>query len=131
MGVIIYIVLGGYRPFRGEGEDVMRLIRYGEYKFHKKYWRDPEQRIAAAAALQSPWIHADETALGTELSDHMISQQQRLYRVHGSMPTRRHWVQSCPTKDLKLSRAVKTKFKGAMNTIIANTNKLQSIASHF
>jgi serine/threonine protein kinase len=120
IGVIIYIVLGGYRPFRGEGEDVMRLIRYGEYKFHKKYWShvsadakkliasmltvDPEQRITAAAALQSPWIHADETALGTELSDNM--------------------------KDLKLSRAVKTKFKGAVNTIIA-TNKLQSIAFHF
>lgn len=38
LGVIIYIVLGGYRPFRGEGEDVMRQIRYGDYKFHKRYW---------------------------------------------------------------------------------------------
>jgi serine/threonine protein kinase len=72
LGVVLYILLGGYRPFRGEGEEVMRLTRYGEFKFHKRYWRnisegakilisrmltvDPICRITATAALQSDWI---------------------------------------------------------------------------
>ena len=38
LGVVLYILLGGYRPFRGEGEDCLEKIRYGEYQFHRKYW---------------------------------------------------------------------------------------------
>ena len=72
LGVVIYIVLGGYRPFRGEGEDCMEKIRYGEYQFHRKYWStvsdeakwlisrmltvDISRRITAAEALDSDWI---------------------------------------------------------------------------
>lgn len=72
MGVTLYMLLGGYRPFRGEGEKVMKLIRYGEFKFHKKFWSgvseeakvlisrmltvNPITRITATAALQSDWI---------------------------------------------------------------------------
>jgi serine/threonine protein kinase len=72
LGVVIYIVLGGYRPFRGEGEECMEKIRYGEYKFHQKYWStvsddakrlisrmltvDVTRRITAAEALESDWI---------------------------------------------------------------------------
>jgi serine/threonine protein kinase len=72
IGVVIYIVLGGYRPFRGEGEECMEKIRYGEYKFHQKYWStvsdnakrlisrmltvDVTRRITAAEALESDWI---------------------------------------------------------------------------
>jgi len=116
LGVIIYIVLGGYRPFRGEGEEVMKQIRYGEFKFHKRYWShvsddaknlitrmltvDPERRITAKSALNSRWIRASEDALGTELSNNM--------------------------KDLKVLKSAKSKVKNAVNTIIA-TNKLQSI----
>jgi serine/threonine protein kinase len=117
LGVILYIVLGGYRPFRGEADDVMRQIRYGEYKFHKRYWGhvsedaknlitrmltvDPVKRITAETALRNRWIHADEISLGgTQLSDNM--------------------------KDLKNLRNAKRKVKAATKAIIA-TNKLQSI----
>ena len=116
LGVIIYIVLGGYRPFRGEGEEVMKQIRYGEYKFHKRYWShvsddaknlitrmltvDPEKRITAKSALSSRWMKATEAALGTELTSNM--------------------------QDLKTLRSAKAKIKGVVNTIIA-TNKLQSL----
>jgi serine/threonine protein kinase len=119
IGVIIYIVLGGYRPFRGEGEEVMKQIRYGEYKFHKRYWNhvsqdakdliagmltvDPQQRITAENALKSPWIQADGSKLGNDLSANM--------------------------KDLKDLRDAKRKFKGVVNTIIA-TNKLQSLGEY-
>ena len=76
LGVLIYIVLGGYRPFRGEGEDCMEKIRYGEFQFHRKYWThvseeakvlisdmlvtDTSQRITAAEALKSNWIQSAE-----------------------------------------------------------------------
>lgn len=71
-GVCMFILLGGYRPFRGDSEEVMRSIRYGEFKFHKRYWSDvsedakiliarmltvnPIGRITATAALESDWI---------------------------------------------------------------------------
>lgn len=80
LGVILYIVLGGYRPFRGNSDDVMKQIRYGEYEFHKKYWGhvssqakdlikrmltvDPDERITAKEALESTWITADDSRLG-------------------------------------------------------------------
>lgn len=73
LGVVLYILLGGYRPFRGEGEEVWRLTRYGIFKFHKRYWAnisedakilisrlltvDPVCRITATAALQSDWVN--------------------------------------------------------------------------
>lgn len=121
LGVIIYIVLGGYRPFRGEGEDVMRQIRYGDYKFHKRYWShvsddaknlikgmltvDPEKRITAEKALEDRWIQSsDDVSLkGVELSNNM--------------------------KDLKNLRNAKRKIKAATKAIIA-TNKLQSIGGY-
>ena len=38
LGVVLYILLGGYRPFRGEGDVCLEKIRYGEYQFNRKYW---------------------------------------------------------------------------------------------
>ena len=73
LGVVIFLLLGGYRPFRGEGEECLEKIRYGEFQFHKKYWTgvsdeakflikqmltvDVSRRITAAEALDSDWIH--------------------------------------------------------------------------
>lgn len=74
LGVVLFLLLGGYRPFRGEGEDCLEKIRYGEFQFHKKYWTgvsdeakflikqmltvDVSRRITAAEALDSEWIQA-------------------------------------------------------------------------
>jgi serine/threonine protein kinase len=82
LGVVLYIMLGGYRPFRGEGQDITRQIRYGEYKFHKRYWKDtseeakilisrmltvnPIGRITVRAALQSDWIAMDHSYVSDE-----------------------------------------------------------------
>jgi serine/threonine protein kinase len=118
LGVIIYIVLGGYRPFRGEGEEVMRQIRYGEYKFHKRYWGhvsedakaliarmltvDPEKRITATDALNSPWVTAGQKDLdGNELSDNMQNLEA-------------------------LKEDSKVKMNGDANTVVG-VNKLQSL----
>eukprot|EP00536_Pseudo-nitzschia_multiseries_P003291 jgi/Psemu1/318129/estExt_fgenesh1_pm.C_490005 len=118
LGVILYIMLGGYRPFRGEEEEeVMKQIRYGEYKFHKRYWGDisddakdliaemltvdPVKRITAEMALATKWIKADRLSLGTvELSKNL--------------------------ENLKTGRNSTRTMKAAAAAVIA-TNKLQSI----
>ena len=71
-GVVLYMMLGGYRPFRGEESDIIRQTKYGNYKFHKRFWKtvseeakifitrnltvNPLGRITATAALQSEWM---------------------------------------------------------------------------
>jgi calcium/calmodulin-dependent protein kinase I len=88
LGVVLYIIIGGYRPFRGNGEEVLRLIRYGEFKFHKRYWSEiseeakilisrmltvnPIARITATGALLSEWIQgADEALLSHTLEKNL------------------------------------------------------------
>ena len=72
LGVVLYIMFGGYRPFRGEGDACLEKIRYGDYKFHNKYWShvssdtkdlisrmltvDVQHRITAEQALYCPLI---------------------------------------------------------------------------
>jgi serine/threonine protein kinase len=72
LGVVFFILLGGYRPFRGEGEDCLERIRYGQFSFHRKYWShvsddakflieamltvDVQERITAEEVLESDWI---------------------------------------------------------------------------
>lgn len=72
LGVVLYILFGGYRPFRGEGDECLEKIRYCEYKFHAKYWShvseetrdlidcmltvDVGQRITAQEALDCDLI---------------------------------------------------------------------------
>ena len=116
VGVIIFIMLGGYYPFRGNSEEeILKKVRYGEFKFHKKHWSgvseaakqllrqlmtvNPEERISAEEALQSPWIKADNSVLSADLSDNLQELQGEL----------------------------KGKLKGIVKGIIA-TNKLQAIA---
>jgi serine/threonine protein kinase len=74
LGVCIFLILGGYCPFRGEGDDCLERIRYGEYSFHRKFWThvsddakllisrmltvDISRRITAREALDSDWIRS-------------------------------------------------------------------------
>lgn len=87
-GVVLYMMLGGYRPFRGEESDIIRQTKYGNYKFHKRFWSSvseeakvfitrnltvsPLGRITATAALQSEWMS-------------MQSDQDHLDIAHGAM----------------------------------------------
>lgn len=85
VGVILYILLGGYPPFiESTQRDLFRKIRKGEYEFHEEYWGtvsreakhlisslltvDPVTRLTAKDGLSNPWITAgDESLAGRDL----------------------------------------------------------------
>jgi len=73
IGVILYILLGGYPPFIDENQrKLFRKIRKGQYEFHEEYWGpvsmhaknlisnllcvNSNDRLTAREALRSNWI---------------------------------------------------------------------------
>jgi len=80
VGVILYILLGGYPPFiESTQRDLFRKIRKGEYEFHEEYWGTVSQeakdlisslltvdagtRLTAEDALDNQWIMGDDAQL--------------------------------------------------------------------
>eukprot|EP00612_Vaucheria_litorea_P001493 CAMPEP_0171455420 /NCGR_PEP_ID=MMETSP0945-20130129/2321_1 /TAXON_ID=109269 /ORGANISM="Vaucheria litorea, Strain CCMP2940" /LENGTH=346 /DNA_ID=CAMNT_0011980655 /DNA_START=139 /DNA_END=1179 /DNA_ORIENTATION=- len=80
IGVIIYILLGGYPPFHDEKQArLFRKIRAGSYKFHPEYWAgisseakdlisrlltvDVNKRLTATGAVLHPWILSKDSEL--------------------------------------------------------------------
>lgn len=86
LGVIVYILLGGYPPFiEKHQKKLFQRIKRGEYEFHPQYWNavsggakklitrmltvDPSQRITAKEALGDNWIMGtDEDLAGKDLT---------------------------------------------------------------
>jgi len=117
LGVITYILLGGYPPFMEQKQrDLFRKIRKGEYQFHEEYWGpvskdaknlirelltvDPNKRLTADQALKNKWITGDdETLANQDLGANL--------------------------KELRKTLA-KRKFKAAVRTVMA-TQKLTSL----
>jgi len=85
LGVIIYILLGGYPPFIEQNQrELFKKIKKGQYEFHPEYWGEisseakdlisglltvnPDKRLTARAALSDPWITgSDELLAGKDL----------------------------------------------------------------
>ena len=85
LGVITYILLGGYPPFIEQNQrELFKKIKRGQYEFHVEYWGqiskeakdliaglltvDPDRRLSAEKALQNPWITgSDEMLDGKDL----------------------------------------------------------------
>lgn len=82
MGVIIFIMLGGYPPFFADNpRELLRLTKKGKFTFDPEYWGDissgvkdmikslltihPDQRSSADAILSHPWIREDKHKLMT------------------------------------------------------------------
>jgi serine/threonine protein kinase len=79
LGVLTYVLLGGYAPFDGPLERLADVIMKGKFEFHEDYWGDvspaakdlitsmlqvrPEQRTTAGAALSCKWMEAEEELL--------------------------------------------------------------------
>lgn len=121
LGVIVYILLGGYPPFIEQNQrDLFRKIRKGDYEFHEEYWGqvsedaktmisalltvNPTKRLNAEAALKNQWMTQDDAALaGKDLGANL--------------------------EKFKAFNA-KRKFKAAVKTVIA-TNKFSSLGVDF
>eukprot|EP00531_Pseudo-nitzschia_arenysensis_P015791 CAMPEP_0116133944 /NCGR_PEP_ID=MMETSP0329-20121206/10384_1 /TAXON_ID=697910 /ORGANISM="Pseudo-nitzschia arenysensis, Strain B593" /LENGTH=343 /DNA_ID=CAMNT_0003628625 /DNA_START=500 /DNA_END=1531 /DNA_ORIENTATION=- len=121
VGVILYILLGGYPPFiESTQRELFRKIKRGDYEFHEEYWGtvskearnlikslltvDPQKRLTAAQALQNSWIRGDADSLeNRDLGKNL----QSLKRFNA-----------------------KRKFKAAVSTIVA-VNKLNYLSSAF
>lgn len=121
VGVILYILLGGYPPFiESTQRELFRKIKRGDYEFHEEYWGtvskearnlikslltvDPKKRLTAPQALQNSWIRGDADSL--EKMD-LGKNLQSLKRFNA-----------------------KRKFKAAVSTIVA-VNKLNYLSSAF
>ena len=91
VGVILYILLGGYPPFIDDNQrKLFRKIRKGQYEFHEEYWGpvsedaknlisnllcvNAERRLTAREALQSNWIAlaSDESLAKNDMHSNLI-----------------------------------------------------------
>lgn len=122
LGVIVYILLGGYPPFIEQNQrDLFRKIRKGQYKFHDEYWSqvtdeaknlirsllttNPEERKSASEIVTSDkWMKA---------GDEILAEQDLGVNL----------------AEFKKFNA-KRKFKAAVNTVMA-TQKLSSLGFNF
>jgi len=121
VGVILYILLGGYPPFiESTQRDLFRKIRKGDYEFHEEYWgtvsAEAKQlisslltvsitdRLTAEEALENAWILGDDAKLA---SKDLGSNLTKLRNFNG-----------------------KRKFRAAVSTIIA-VNKLNLMGKEF
>jgi len=83
LGVIAYILLGGYPPFIEKDQRVLfRKIRKGDFEFHDEYWGqvskdakslisslltvDPSKRLTAPESLKNQWITGDDKQLAAQ-----------------------------------------------------------------
>ena len=95
LGVLSYVLLGGYPPFEGVLEDLAKEIMSGYFEYHDEYWSDisvsakemissmlvvnPERRITASEALSCRWMEMeDETLVVKDLSRTQASIQKSL-----------------------------------------------------
>lgn len=99
MGVIVYILLGGYPPFYADNErELFRLTRTGEYEFHEEHWghvsdgaknlisslllTNPTERASTQDVLSHPWMKEDSTTLKKKsLADSQAALKRHIART--------------------------------------------------
>ncbi|XP_066547127.1 serine/threonine-protein kinase DCLK3 [Amia ocellicauda] len=100
-GVIVYILLCGFPPFRSlerDQEELFEIIQLGEYEFLPPYWDnisdgskdliskllqvDPEKRYTAAQALQHPWVKAGGKKNSCNLQREVTVNIERHFKNH-------------------------------------------------
>lgn len=90
LGVIVYILLGGYPPFVEQNQrELFRKIRKGQFEFHEEYWGcvsteakglisalltvKATQRLSADGTLVNSWVtEGDDVLGGKDLGKNLI-----------------------------------------------------------
>ena len=118
VGVILYILLGGYAPFaEPDHKDLYRKVKKGDYEFHDEHWGtvsveakelisslltvNPKQRLTAKKGLKNKWIRLDDASLAKRDLGQNLQEFRRF--------------------------TAKRKFKAAVSAVIA-ANKLNALA---
>lgn len=123
LGVIVYILLGGYPPFIEQNQrELFRKIRRGQYQFHDEYWSsvsDEAKNLIRSLLTVKPGERKTATQILQEdawmnLADIDKLQNQDL---------------SISLGELKKFNA-KRKFKAAVKTVMA-TQKMTSLGLNF
>jgi len=121
LGVIAYILLGGYPPFIEQNQrELFRKSRRGDYEFHEEYWGqvskdakkmisglltvNPDNRLSAEKALKDKWITGDDAVLANNDLDKNLKEMRKFN--------------------------AKRKFKSAVKAVMA-TQKLTSLGADF
>lgn len=121
LGVITYILLGGYPPFIEQNQrELFRKIRKGQYEFHDEYWGqvskdakdlisslltvNPKKRLKANDALNDRWTTTKESDLANNDLGINLAEFKKFN--------------------------AKRKFKAAVKTVMA-ANKLNSLGIDF
>eukprot|EP00607_Mallomonas_marina_P008776 CAMPEP_0182418914 /NCGR_PEP_ID=MMETSP1167-20130531/3296_1 /TAXON_ID=2988 /ORGANISM="Mallomonas Sp, Strain CCMP3275" /LENGTH=439 /DNA_ID=CAMNT_0024593401 /DNA_START=82 /DNA_END=1401 /DNA_ORIENTATION=+ len=91
IGVIMYILIGGYPPFHHENAiKSMNMCKKGEFKFHSQWWSDvshdakdlisrlltvnPKERFTTEQALKHDWILSSPDHLSSRSLDSNLEQ---------------------------------------------------------
>jgi calcium/calmodulin-dependent protein kinase I len=122
LGVIVYILLGGYPPFIEQNQrELFRRIRRAQYEFHPEYWGQvsPEAKNLIRSLLT---VKPSDRKTATDV----ISKD----------PWMQMGVEKLAEQDLSVNLAefkrfnAKRKFKAAVKTVMA-TQKLTSLGPTF
>mmetsp|Transcript_20689 Transcript_20689/g.34816 ORF Transcript_20689/g.34816 Transcript_20689/m.34816 type:complete len:388 (+) Transcript_20689:161-1324(+) len=96
IGVITYILLGGYPPFHDDNQKALfKKIKNAEYEFHEEYWSEvseeakdlirhllkinPVERYTAEEALNHPWMLREGDELALRTLDTSLSQFKKFH----------------------------------------------------
>lgn len=103
IGVITYVLLGGYPPFHEDNEHMLfKKIKKGKFEFHEEYWAhisqeakdfisslikvNSKERLTVEGALGHPWLQRDAKELeghnlGTNLEALKKYQKNKKFRA--------------------------------------------------
>lgn len=96
IGVITYILLGGYPPFHDDNQKALfKKIKNAEYEFHEEYWGEvsdeakdlirhllktnPVERLTAEEALNHPWMKRDGGELALRTLESSLTQFKKFH----------------------------------------------------
>ncbi|XP_061616289.1 serine/threonine-protein kinase DCLK3 isoform X1 [Phyllopteryx taeniolatus] len=123
LGVILYILLCGFAPFRSrhrDQEELFEIIKQGQLHFLPPYWdaisedakglvsgllrSDPVVRMTAEQTLQHPWL----TAMAASCQQKALESQRETWKEEQPprpAPLHREKVQKAPGEDPETGRA--------------------------